>query len=89
MLADLPGVTAFARALGNSLAVPAIELCPTVAALLVDIEALPGCRLAQMSGSGATCFGVFDDDAAATSAAAALQAKRPGWFVRASRSLEC
>jgi len=85
-LADVKAVTAFSRALGNSLAMPAIEICPTVAVLLADIEALPGCRLVQMSGSGATCFGVFDDDAAATSAAAALHAKRPGWFVRACRT---
>ncbi len=86
MPADVMTVAMFSRALGNGLATPAIELCPTVAALLADIEALPRCRLAQMSGSGATCFGLFDDDAAATSAAAALQAKRPGWFVRACRS---
>jgi len=86
MLADAMAVATFSRALGNSLAAPAIELCPTVATLLADIEALQGCRLAQMSGSGATCFGLFDHDAAATSAAAALLAKRPGWFVRACRS---
>jgi 4-diphosphocytidyl-2-C-methyl-D-erythritol kinase len=82
-------VVAFAGALGNSLTTPAIELCPTIGALLSDIRALEGCRLAQMSGSGATCFGVFDDEMAAKAGAAALQAKRPGWFVRASRSLEC
>jgi 4-diphosphocytidyl-2-C-methyl-D-erythritol kinase len=86
-LASAGDAIAFAHALGNSLAVPAIELCPTVAALLSDFAALQGCRLAQMSGSGASCFGVFDDDAAATRAANALQARRPGWFVRACRSL--
>jgi 4-diphosphocytidyl-2-C-methyl-D-erythritol kinase len=85
-LASAGDAVDFARALGNSLAAPAIELCPTVAALLSDISALEGCRLAQMSGSGASCFGVFDDDAVATRAASALQAKRPGWFVRACRS---
>lgn len=87
-LGDVAAVIDFSRRLGNSLTAPAIELCPTVTAVLEDIHAVEGCRLAQMSGSGATCFGVFDDEAAAKAGAAALQAKRPGWFVRASRSLE-
>lgn len=87
-LDDAASVAAFAGALGNSLATPAIVLCPTIGTLLDDIQALEGCRLAQMSGSGATCFGLFDDEAAATHGAAALLAKRPRWFVRASRSLE-
>ncbi len=85
--ADAAAVADFSRALGNSLAAPAIGVCPTIAALLDDIAALDGCRLAQMSGSGATCFGLFATEAAARDAAARLQAKRPGWFVRACRSL--
>jgi 4-diphosphocytidyl-2-C-methyl-D-erythritol kinase len=85
---DQVSVVAFAGALGNGLTTPAIELCPTISALLSDIRALEGCRLAQMSGSGATCFGVFDDEAAAHAAATTLQAARPAWFVRACRSFE-
>ncbi|MGH6901091.1 MAG: 4-(cytidine 5'-diphospho)-2-C-methyl-D-erythritol kinase, partial [Geminicoccaceae bacterium] len=48
------------------------------------LEALghqPGCRLARMTGSGATCFGVFDDPAAARAAAAAVRRAHPGWWV--------
>ena len=48
------------------------------------IEALsgqPGCRLARMSGSGATCFGVFDDAPAAARAARTLRRTRPEWWV--------
>lgn len=82
-IADAAAVALFARDLGNSLAGPAIELCPTIAAVLDDIDALENCRLAQMSGSGASCFGLFDDRAVAEQAANALKAARPSWFVRA------
>jgi 4-diphosphocytidyl-2-C-methyl-D-erythritol kinase len=34
-----------------------------------------------MSGSGATCFGLYDDAEAAARAAARLRAERPGWWV--------
>jgi 4-diphosphocytidyl-2-C-methyl-D-erythritol kinase len=37
-----------------------------------------------MSGSGATCFGLFDSDASAASAAAALRDVHPTWWVEAS-----
>jgi 4-diphosphocytidyl-2-C-methyl-D-erythritol kinase len=86
-LRDAAAVAEFARALGNSLSEPAIALCPTLAAVLTDIAALDGCLLAQMSGSGATCFGLFAEDVAAKQAAATLQAARPAWFVRACHSL--
>lgn len=58
------------RALGNDLEAPAIALCPPIADVLAAIAALPGCLLARMSGSGATCFGLFADAAAASRAAA-------------------
>jgi 4-diphosphocytidyl-2-C-methyl-D-erythritol kinase len=83
---DVAGVAAFARALGNDLTAPAVGLCPTIAAVLRDIEMLDGSLLAQMSGSGATCFGIFENNDAATRAAAALQNQRPAWFVRACHS---
>ena len=47
----------------------------------------PGCLLARMSGSGATCFGLFEDDAAAQREADALAARNPRWWVRAGRTL--
>jgi 4-diphosphocytidyl-2-C-methyl-D-erythritol kinase len=64
--------------LGNDLEPPAIELCPVIGAVLATLRALPGCLLARMSGSGATCFGLFADSAEATHAAPAL--RRPGWW---------
>jgi 4-diphosphocytidyl-2-C-methyl-D-erythritol kinase len=63
----------------NDLAEAAIALCPPIADLLAALAALPGCRLARMSGSGATCFALFDTAATATKAAASLA--RSGWWV--------
>ena len=64
-------------ALENDLQAPAISLCPPIAEVLAAISASPGCLLARMSGSGATCFGIFPNAAAAASAAAALP---PAWW---------
>ncbi|MGG5888369.1 4-(cytidine 5'-diphospho)-2-C-methyl-D-erythritol kinase [Falsiroseomonas sp. HC035] len=60
------------RPLGNDLQEAAIGLCPPVAEVLAAIAARPGCLMARMSGSGATCFGLFPDPAGAEAAAAAL-----------------
>jgi 4-diphosphocytidyl-2-C-methyl-D-erythritol kinase len=79
--ADL--IAALARS-NNDLEAPAILLHPVVAEVLNTLRALPGCRLARMSGSGATCFALFDTDAEAADAARALAAHAPRWWVRAA-----
>jgi 4-diphosphocytidyl-2-C-methyl-D-erythritol kinase len=48
------------------------------------LQALPDCRLARMSGSGATCFGLFPTNAAAAAAARTLRVGYPQWWVRAT-----
>jgi 4-diphosphocytidyl-2-C-methyl-D-erythritol kinase len=68
----------------NDLEVPAIALAPEIAQVLAALRELPGCELARMSGSGSTCFGLFVTDAEAIAAAQALQAKNPGWWIRAT-----
>lgn len=65
----------------NDLEAPALRVTPGIDEALAAMRAAPGCRLTRMSGSGATVFGLFDDAAAASAAADALQ--RPGWWVRA------
>ncbi|GGC57390.1 4-diphosphocytidyl-2-C-methyl-D-erythritol kinase [Siccirubricoccus deserti] len=64
-------------ALRNDLEAPAIFLCPMVAEVLAALRELPGCLLARMSGSGATCFGLFATSAAAQQAADLLP---NGWW---------
>jgi len=68
----------------NDLEPAAIRLVPAIREVVEALRAQPGCRLARMSGSGATCFALFDDAAAASTAAARVQAARPGWWVRAT-----
>jgi 4-diphosphocytidyl-2-C-methyl-D-erythritol kinase len=68
----------------NDLEEPAIELEPAIAEVLAVLRKLPGCRLARMSGSGATCFALFDTTAAANAAARTLRVGYPAWWVRAT-----
>lgn len=75
--ADAHDLAAWLRPLGNDLEAAAISLCPAVAEVLAAVGAQPGCLLARMSGSGATCFGLFGTEAEAARAAAALPA---GWW---------
>ena len=67
---------------GNDLEPPAIALHPAIAQALAALRALTGCRLARMSGSGASCFGLFDSGRAATAAARALRVAHPQWWIR-------
>jgi 4-diphosphocytidyl-2-C-methyl-D-erythritol kinase len=69
---------------GNDLEPPAIALQPVVAEVLEGLRRLSGCRLARMSGSGATCFALFDNARAAAAAARALRERKPDWWVRSA-----
>ncbi|MCG8443747.1 MAG: 4-(cytidine 5'-diphospho)-2-C-methyl-D-erythritol kinase, partial [Caulobacterales bacterium] len=75
---------AYLRACRNSLEPPALSLAPVVGEVLEALEGA-GAELARMSGSGATCFGLFADAAGSGAAAAALSRGRPDWWVRACR----
>ena len=68
----------------NDLEEPARGLVPQIGGLLDDLAAQPGCLLARMSGSGATCFGLFGARAEAEQAADALSRKRPGQWILAA-----
>jgi 4-diphosphocytidyl-2-C-methyl-D-erythritol kinase len=77
-----PDAVAMARdlaALGNDLEPPAVALCPVIGEVLAALRTRPGCLLTRMSGSGATCFGLFTDAAGAIAAAGTV--RRPGWWV--------
>jgi 4-diphosphocytidyl-2-C-methyl-D-erythritol kinase len=72
----------FVARLGNDLEPPAIALHPAIAQALTALRALTGCRLARMSGSGASCFGLFASGWAAVAAARVLRAAHPQWWIR-------
>ena len=67
----------------NDLEAPAIILQPVIADVLTVLRGLAGCQLARMSGSGATCFGLFASAAGADAAAKILRAKYPNWWAQA------
>ena len=69
----------------NDMQEAAIAQAPSIAAVLRALAQQTGCELARMSGSGATCFGIFRSDAQAQTAAAKLSAAQPVWWVRACR----
>jgi 4-diphosphocytidyl-2-C-methyl-D-erythritol kinase len=58
---------------------------PSITDVLTELEAADGCLLAQLSGSGPTCFAVFGTRQAASSAASKLTQAHPDWWIRASR----
>lgn len=68
----------------NDLEPPARTLCPEIAEVLSAITATDA-GLARMSGSGATCFGLYTSEAAANKAVAQLG--RPDWWIRAAKVL--
>ncbi len=65
----------------NDLEAPAIEVAPVIADVLSILSQTEGCQLARMSGSGATCFGLYPDEDQARAAAAWLGTAHPDWWV--------
>ncbi|NYS23782.1 4-(cytidine 5'-diphospho)-2-C-methyl-D-erythritol kinase [Rhodobacteraceae bacterium 2376] len=80
---DAQALADWLRGQRNDLSRPAIIHAPVIAEALAALEQMPGCLLARMSGSGATCFGLFPSRAAADHAAAALRPRAPGWWIAA------
>ncbi|MGR3548735.1 MAG: 4-(cytidine 5'-diphospho)-2-C-methyl-D-erythritol kinase, partial [Roseovarius sp.] len=82
---DAASLINWLKAQRNDLQVAAIAEAPVVANVLQEISSTRHCALARMSGSGATCFGLYPDAASAARAAQALRAAHPGWWVQATR----
>lgn len=71
----------------NDLTAPAIAAEPEIGQVLAALKEEPACLLARMSGSGATCFGLFATAGEASAAAASLARRQPHWWVAAARAL--
>lgn len=65
----------------NDLAPPAKSLAPVLMRVEQSLVSTQGCLLARMSGSGATCFGIYPTLQAATSAARQIRAQYENWWV--------
>ena len=64
----------------NDLQAPAVELFPEIAAVLSVLDTQRGVRLARMSGSGATCFALFESMAYRDQACASIAEANPSWW---------
>jgi 4-diphosphocytidyl-2-C-methyl-D-erythritol kinase len=87
-IADARELAALLASRRNDLEAPARTLLPAIGEVLAALAAAPGCLLARMSGSGATCFGLFADAIGATVAAAALARAHPGWWAAPGRLVD-
>ena len=72
----------------NDLSEAAISLAPEIGTVLEALAARPGCLLARMSGSGATCFGLFAEELEAEAAARSVAAEHPDWWCVAAPLLD-
>jgi 4-diphosphocytidyl-2-C-methyl-D-erythritol kinase len=81
---DRDGMIAFLTGQRNDLEPAAVKLQPVIARVLAALRNEAGCGLARMSGSGATCFGLFSSSRAAAAAARSIGAAHPRWWVKAT-----
>jgi 4-diphosphocytidyl-2-C-methyl-D-erythritol kinase len=69
----------------NDLQIPAIEIEPIIGAVIDEIAIQNGCLIARMSGSGATCWGMFSDLVSAQNAARAISQKHSDWWCTSAK----
>ena len=87
-MSDLPKAAsaeefcAWLREQRNDLEAPTITLCPQINDVLRALSVTGGQRCYRMSGSGATCFALYDDPGLAELAALDLERAHPEWWVR-------
>jgi 4-diphosphocytidyl-2-C-methyl-D-erythritol kinase len=82
---DAAALIAFLKTMRNDMQAAAIQIEPTIAEVLETLEGIPGCGLARMSGSGATCFGLFADATPEeiSEAARRIGKAHPDWWLAA------
>ncbi|WP_026318778.1 4-(cytidine 5'-diphospho)-2-C-methyl-D-erythritol kinase [Amorphus coralli] len=78
---DLDALVGWLKDARNDLEPPALTIAPSIASVLTVLRGIPECRFARMSGSGATCFGLFASEAEAMNAAKAIATAHPHWWV--------
>ena len=67
----------------NDLEAPAMRVQPVIGEVILALNATNGAWLARMSGSGATCFAIYENTAEAGRAAEKIRRDHPGWWVHA------
>lgn len=80
--ATLAALLEFLRSTHNALEEPALSIAPIIRKVMHDVSFLPGCLLSRMSGSGATCFGIFPSQKACINAGRELENLHPNWWIK-------
>jgi 4-diphosphocytidyl-2-C-methyl-D-erythritol kinase len=83
--ATVAELASYLRTRQNDLTEAAKLVAPVIGTVLAAIAATPDCLLARLSGSGATCFGLYANEVAARAAAQAISRDQPGWWTAAAR----
>jgi 4-diphosphocytidyl-2-C-methyl-D-erythritol kinase len=78
---DLADMVEQLKLRSNDLYPAACQLQPVVDHVIAALDTTAGCLLARMSGSGATCFGIYGSESEADTAARKIKAENPGWWV--------
>jgi 4-diphosphocytidyl-2-C-methyl-D-erythritol kinase len=78
---DPSALVAFLRSTTNDLEAPARKIAPSIGEALEEIREMPKTLIARMSGSGATCFGIFETHESARSATALLKERHQEWWI--------
>jgi 4-diphosphocytidyl-2-C-methyl-D-erythritol kinase len=81
---DRPTLLSVLKQGRNDMQPGARALAPAISDVLEALASAEDAALARMSGSGATCFALFEDRAAAARAARAIRSDRPDWWVKAT-----
>jgi 4-diphosphocytidyl-2-C-methyl-D-erythritol kinase len=81
-LSNAGALIAYLKTTRNDLEAPAESVAPVIREVLGELARMPGIGFARMSGSGATCFGLFSDQSMAEMAAIALAHSHPDWWIK-------
>jgi 4-diphosphocytidyl-2-C-methyl-D-erythritol kinase len=78
---DADSLVQFLAGTTNDLQSPAIEIAPVIGRVIAEVDRLPGALMVRMSGSGATCFGLFESGETAKASADLLRERHPDWWI--------
>lgn len=81
VLSDVDGVIDVMEKVPNDLLQPALKVAPQIGDVLAEIDGLDGCLISRLSGSGATCFGLFETKEDLQRGSALLRSRFPKWWI--------
>lgn len=79
---DIEALIEFLSTQKNDLQETSVKIAPVLQVILNILSDEPNCRLARVSGSGATCFGIFNDEHSAALSARAISSRFKEWWLK-------